>query len=771
MAMPSKWLLDNGMTSETTKIQTMTRSLSQFTDMLKRTIVSDAGEDFSEFIGKYSMFFKRIAGDFSKAGDENLKHNLKLMIGSIRALVQSFDALDIPIGEDSKFDNFDRLIEGTVRLDESLRSMPKADIVKIQEIFNAIKDMSTIVGDDAISNIETNFKNLGEAMGQLKVDQTDANNLIQILKLLNAMGKDGKNLPATDKLEKLLGQFNELKKFFVQAEGIIQEEKAAAAEKEAAQQKDDGTSEQVAVLKSQLAEAAQALNKAMSEFKQKQRDEINKAAEEMVRAQADVAKNAGEEANRTAQEAQEINADLANRQVQAQAEVAKAAQEARNATVGMARESSGAIEDEIDYLELLNQMYKENSALMRSILRDEKLANRAGKVPSSSELREMIDKEKAKVLDEADLRDLDSQIEGESRLAEALKEELRYRVEMESIEAKRRDTQADMVDKNDEETIKRVNQLYATQMALRAQIIANEKRIDKNEDPQQIEEIVAFNESLKELLFTKEELLALDASVGNRAEATRMMQKELEYQNELKLIEEKRAELPKKNVIGLYEEEKKRLADIKQLLTAISKAGEDEDISALQEQVELLERQGTSLEDIQRLSEEMDSGAFSSWVTDIKTLTVEIDRLKKKIDMPQEGSPVADMSNEFLEISRRVQSFKRDNPTASVRAAKQELLNLLEILNSIRQRLAELPVDTKGLSALSGKVETMSKEMMGKGPRYLFTDERNKELENSKRQIVQYAQNLQRMVTRFSLNVLRNAFREATQFAKEFGDA
>lgn len=124
----------------------------------------------------------------------------------------------------------------------------------------------------------------------------------------------------------------------------------------------------------------------------------------------------------------------------------------------------------------------------------------------------------------------------------------------------------------------------------------------------------------------------------------------------------------------------------------------------------------------------MDGKAFSSWVTDIKTLTVEIDRLKKKIDMPQEGSPVADMSNEFLEISRRVQSFKRDNPTASVRAAKQELLSLLEILNSIRQRLAELPVDTKGLSALSGKVEAMSKEMAEKGPRYLFTDERNKSL-------------------------------------------
>lgn len=87
----------------------------------------------------------------------------------------------------------------------------------------------------------------------------------------------------------------------------------------------------------------------------------------------------------------------------------------------------------------------------------------------------------------------------------------------------------------------------------------------------------------------------------------------------------------------------------------------------------------------------MDGKAFSSWVTDIKTLTVEIDRLKKKIDMPQEGSPIAAMNKEFFDVSCRLQSFKRENPADSVDAAKQGLLKLLAILEDIRQRSLNCP--------------------------------------------------------------------------------
>lgn len=46
-------------------------------------------------------------------------------------------------------------------------------------------------------------------------------------------------------------------------------------------------------------------------------------------------------------------------------------------------------------------------------------------------------------------------------------------------------------------------------------------------------------------------------------------------------------------------------------------------------------------------------------------------------------------------------------------------------------------MDTKGLPQLAGKVEAMSRRMKDKGVRYLFTDERSKEIEWSRKLIEQ----------------------------------
>lgn len=319
-----------------------------------------------------------------------------------------------------------------------------------------------------------------------------------------------------------------------------------------------------------------------------------------------------------------------------------------------------------------------------------------------------------------------------------------------------------------------VNDLYRIQDKLRKEILARERMINRTQDSGEVDRLREINELLRSSVLTKEELANFDADVGGGTKINDTLKEEVAYRAQIQQIEadrKKKEPTKQDGMDALYKEQKKNLGDIKTLLDSIYKSERQGlETTELNNQIEALEKKRMSLEQIEAMSMDTDPYKYSVFATSYLNISAAIDMAREKLSLLSAENPLSGIKKDFDKVIENIDKFKTDFPNATPGDAKNKFFELQDIVKRLSADLQGFGKDTPGFDALQKEIDETLAGMERMGSSFLLSEKGLTNKAVAEQTLTQMGRTFSSYTKRIGLQVLRSAFREATVFAREFGD-
>lgn len=154
---------------------------------------------------------------------------------------------------------------------------------------------------------------------------------------------------------------------------------------------------------------------------------------------------------------------------------------------------------------------------------------------------------------------------------------------------------------------------------------------------------------------------------------------------------------------------------------------------------------------------------------DAKREKIQSDKAKRA----QRLSMIDDLSqikNELYQVTQSAETFKQEFPNAAPAEARQKFEELLSTVIALKDAMGGLDKSTPGFSALEKKIDSTANKMKKLGVAFVLSDGAKSDGKSTEQELERINRVASSIMRRFTMQLLRTSFREATQFAKQFGD-
>lgn len=133
-------------------------------------------------------------------------------------------------------------------------------------------------------------------------------------------------------------------------------------------------------------------------------------------------------------------------------------------------------------------------------------------------------------------------------------------------------------------------------------------------------------------------------------------------------------------------------------------------------------------------------------------------------------SSLEDIREELEQVIESAEKFKEEFPNVSQDDVRSKFIELRDTVARLKEELGQFGRDTPGFKTLRNQIEATEKKMQKLGAAFIIPKSALDNIRYSEQELARIGNTFNSVIRRIGMNVLRKSFREATQFAKEFGD-